>query len=98
MDRRRGDPYFVTVHKVGRKWAEIDSGRRVDLKTLAVDGGEYSSPADCYLSREEYEAEVRRNELFHRLVRRIGHLVNNGVTADDIVAAAKLLRVDLGEE
>ena len=54
--RRDGE---VTVSKDGSRWAEIEKGReRIDLQTLCVDGGRYSSPGTCYLTREEHEREV----------------------------------------
>lgn len=57
-DKRRGDPCEVEVVKVGRKWATLNRYHgRIDLETLSVDGGGYSSPARCYLSREVYELE-----------------------------------------
>lgn len=48
----------VTITSVGRKWAGIDRpDTRVDIHSLVADGGEYSSPGRCYLSREDYERE-----------------------------------------
>lgn len=56
---KRGQPHAVTVLKVGRKWADLDyARRRISIKTLRADGGQYSSPGRCYLSQAEYEAEV----------------------------------------
>lgn len=59
-DKRHGknDPVEVTVQKVGRKWAIIDHGRRVDMDTLYVDCAPYTSDARCYRSVEERENEV----------------------------------------
>jgi hypothetical protein len=48
----------VTVEKVGRKWAYIDHNERVDIKTMWVDGGQYSSPGKCYPSKEAYDNMV----------------------------------------
>lgn len=56
----------MTVNKVGRKWAAIDMHMRIDINTLAADGGNYSSPGQCYLSKEAYEAEVLLNETWDR--------------------------------
>lgn len=39
----------VTVLKVGRKWAELDNGERIDLETLISDGGRYAPNGRCYL-------------------------------------------------
>lgn len=69
-----GDPRIVTVTKVGRKWATIGEGYagfRIDLQTLAADGGDYSSPGQCYLSQAEYKATKARRgawDEFRRVV------------------------------
>jgi hypothetical protein len=55
-------PSEVTVQKIGRKWAQVDYRLRIDVQTLIADGGDYSSPGRCYLSREEYEAELARRD------------------------------------
>lgn len=54
----RTAPKFVTVTKVGRKWATIDDRHRVDLKTLEVESGGYSPWAKCWLRKEDYDASV----------------------------------------
>jgi hypothetical protein len=59
----------VTVVKVGRKWAEIDkqvdrmrtyAAGRIDIKTMFLDGGRYSSPGRCWLSKADYDREQQR--------------------------------------
>lgn len=67
---RRG-AYEVEVTKIGRRWAELSGNNgRVDMETLWLDGGEYSSPGRCWLSREEYEdyraADIAWNALFYQ--------------------------------
>lgn len=52
-------PRYVTVLKIGRKWAELDNGRRVDIATMTVDGKGYSSPGRCYKSEEEYTTSTK---------------------------------------
>lgn len=61
-DSRRHSPRHVTVTRVGRKWADIDSGQRIDVKTLAVDAGGYSSPGRCWRSEEEYTRHAQLQE------------------------------------
>lgn len=56
-DSRRGEPYEVTVEKIGRKWAQIGRRGQVDVVTMSVDGGNYLSPGQCYENRAAYEAE-----------------------------------------
>lgn len=56
-DARRGDNFELEITKVGRKWVHTGHHYRVDIETLRIDGGQYSSPGKCYLSKEDYEAE-----------------------------------------
>lgn len=64
---RRDKPEAVTIEKIGRKWAHIGSAGRVNLETLVVDGGVHSSPGRCWLNREAWEAETRRQDAWRRL-------------------------------
>lgn len=59
-ERRDGDGREVTVAKIGRRWATMEGAwpLRIDMETLAADGGEYSSPGSCFASREAYEAYI----------------------------------------
>lgn len=51
---RNGNPSWITVQKVGRKWITLPYRMRCDKETLVVDGGDYQSPGRCYRSAEEY--------------------------------------------
>ncbi len=93
---RRGDPEYVTISRVGRTWLYCISasfgGIKVDIATLAVDGGKYSSPGQCWLSQFDYEqhcllAKSWRN--FTILVKH--HPTKDGVSVDDIQEATRLL-------
>lgn len=64
--RFHGDARFVRVVKVGRKWATLETGRRVDFATGTVDGGGYNSPGRCWTSREAYEADRERERRWSR--------------------------------
>jgi len=64
-EKRSGDPYEVEVTKVGRKWATVGPSwntRRIDLTDLRVDDGAYSSPGQCWASKEAYENYAARQE------------------------------------
>lgn len=98
QQRYLGKPRFVTVTKVGRVWAQIsEGGYRINKDTLAVDGQGFTSPGKCYASRELYEAETQRQETWSDLRRKIDRTwgAPDYVTAADIAAAAKLLKIDL---
>jgi hypothetical protein len=70
-DRRYlGGACAVRVLKVGRKWADVDHHiGRVDAESLWVDGGKYSSPGRCWLSKETWEAEEARRSAWDQLRR-----------------------------
>ncbi len=90
--RRGGNGFEVTVSKVGRKWAELDgyATGRIDLETLCVDGGNYMSPATCYLSRESYEAECTLRAANAEFKVRMSEY-NNLFSLEQIRAAEKIL-------
>lgn len=94
-EKRRGDNKYVTVTKIGRKWVYVDKGYRLDPLTMRVDGEGYTSPATCYLSKEEYEKkrdlEAAWNGLRSRL--RDAWAAPKGVTKEDVLQAARLLRL-----
>lgn len=74
--RNHGKPYTATITKIGRKWATIiQYGRpqKVDMKSLWLDGGEYSSPGAAYLSEQEYRDEEERKKYWLSLYRRLSH-------------------------
>ena len=45
--------YEVEVTKVGRKWAYIGDRFRFDIESMEVDGGQYVSPGNLYLSEAD---------------------------------------------
>lgn len=86
----RSDGCEVTVVKVGRIWATLKSGERINKDTLCMaDWGGY-----CYLSREHYEEQRRVKDAWHRLQARMT-TPPPGVTEANIIKAAELLGVTL---
>ena len=88
----RGASRWVTVTKVGRKWATCDDDSRmefrVNLDTLVIDGGGYDSPGKCYLDEDVYRASVRRVEAwkaFYTLISRT-YTAPSHLTAEAIEA------------
>src|SRR5690348_1248446 len=93
---RYGQPCEVTVVTIGRVWATIEGyrqGTRIDKRTLHMDGGQYSSPGRCYLSREEWDIAKEEDNLWHAFYQNVRDKSNKprGLTADHIREAAKLL-------
>lgn len=91
-----GQPREVEVVKVGRKWAEINfRGYCVSLERLHVDGGQHSSPAQCYTDREAYEADVALDKAWSDLRTKIDRKWGRpeGVTVEAIQQARALLNL-----
>lgn len=95
--RHNAGPHEVTVRKVGRKWAEIDGGERIDINTLRADGGKYVSPGQCWSSKAAWEAEVARQEAWRNLCNRIGNIWHAppGIDVDRIHRAALALGLEV---
>ena len=82
---------MVTVTKIGRRWMELNNRHRVDRNTLIADGGQYSPPGRCFLSRAEREAERARDAEWMLLRHKISRRAPDGVTAEHIAHATRLL-------
>lgn len=96
-DRRQGQGREVTVEKIGRKWATLTDGDRVSIESLDMDGGQYSSPGRCYLSREEWArseevrlAWVRFSDSVHSR-----YAPPTGVTAEAIRSVSMILKLEV---
>lgn len=94
-DRRYGQSREVVVSKVGRKWADIGLRNRINVDTLIIDGD--PSPGRCYPDRDAYEQSAYRARLWDMLRDRVSrqYRAPSDLTMDDILAAAKLLGIDL---
>ena len=90
---------YLEVVKVGRVWAYLSNGYRIDLKTLRSDGGNYSSPGRAWRSKVEHDESVARDKLwliFRILVSAVR--LDNDLTIEQIVKAADALGIDLDEK
>lgn len=99
-DRRYRDnpPREVTVEKIGRKYATIDHGRRVNLETMFIDCGHFTPDERCYLSAEDRQNELDLEAAWHRLsdaVRRRHRSPTSNI--DSIRQAAVLLNLPEAE-
>jgi hypothetical protein len=97
-DRRRGEPYYLVVKKVGRKWATTSregwthDDYRIDVNTLWADAGHYTSPGRCYISKEDYDEAVTRQVEWDRLREMVKtYNVPQWMTREKIAQIAKLL-------
>lgn len=69
--RRRGE--HVAIEKVGRKWATLKGGHRVDMALGTLEGETYASSGRVYESAETGEAERRHRALVSKVHQKIGH-------------------------
>ena len=84
---RRGLPgYYVTIVKIGRKWLTVSQVTRVNKETLSADGGEYTSPGQCYLSEADYRIETALDKTWRQLHDDLRHYYRRppGITMDQI--------------
>jgi hypothetical protein len=90
-------PQECEVAKIGRKWAYLNwRGYRLDINSLRVDGGDYSSPGRCWLSVEEYESHVNSRAVWDAFRKAIDYKpIPDGVTVEHIEEAARLLKLVL---
>lgn len=96
----KSDGYEVIVVKVGRTWANLSNRRRIDIKTMIVDGRGSASPGVCYLSQTDYQKRTELNaawSVFHDEIRNQWE-PPAGVTIDDINQARALLMPKKGGE
>ena len=90
--------YEVEVEKIGIRWAYLKGGfSRIDRNDLYADGGQYSSPGQCYLSREAYETKLRIARLWETF-REKTYRRPMGLDADAILRAAECLGIELADD
>lgn len=72
-------PRYIEITKVGRKWLEVNRGalQRVSLDTLLMDGGQWSSPGQCYLSEQEAKLDIEEKGKRCALYQKLYDLVRN---------------------
>ena len=84
-------PRAVTVERVGRKWAHIGHGMRVDKTTMVVVGKDYHY-GRCYLSEAEFLHEEKRLAAWRALRDAMSRRpFDRGISLDAIRHAAALL-------
>ena len=88
---RKNTGEMVAITKIGRRWLSLSNGFRADAETLYVDGGKYSAPGRCFLSRDAREAERARNAAWAALRNSMQYKAPDKVSAKDIAHAARLL-------
>ncbi|MFN7927898.1 MAG: hypothetical protein U0Y68_08115 [Blastocatellia bacterium] len=93
---KQSAPRELTIEKIGRKWATT-AYERVDLETLRVDGGQYGSPGQCYLSREAYETHQVTMRTWMNFCQRLTP-TRTRATLEQIQQAAALLGISLEDK
>lgn len=85
----------VTISKIGSRWATIDNDR-ISLETLEMDGGGYSSPGQCWISKEACDLAQETSAAWDRLRQSIDRTYSHptSVTLEDIQQVRKQLGFD----
>lgn len=74
---RHSGPYWVEVEKIGRKWATLTHNHgRIDIHSMKKDGGQYTSPGQCYYSIELYQEHLDGVQAWGELSNLINKLPN----------------------
>ncbi len=95
----RGNARQVTVTRIGRIWVTLEypahKPYRINPVNLEVDGGDYASPGQCYLSREVYENEKAVLRNWSDLIQRI-HTPRpiNNIGKEDLMKIKQLLGLE----
>jgi len=90
--RLGGEPREEIVARVSKLWVHTDRGHKFRPDSMCVQYGKY------YRSTEEYEADERCRWAWNCLIKvlcKTKWLRPNLVTADDVYAAASLLRLPI---
>ena len=89
-------PEVVTVLALGRKWATLSNGYRIEVETLRAERGKYSSPGRAWETKKEYDAIFFAATLWKKFRILVDAVrADNDFTAKQIVAAAAALGIDL---
>ena len=97
--REKRNNAIVTIVAIGNKWITISDNYRFDYKTMQVDGGQYSAPAEIYMSKEMYDDKQTLLNLFSRLQAetRYHSSLKAGVTIQDMEKVLELLKISKEE-
>lgn len=88
----RDNQQEVTIQSIGRKWAKVCYVGNVDINTLEVDVGNYSSPGKCYLSQEEYDNYMTVLIAWRNFTNKIqSYNIPKGMTQEKIDIISKLI-------
>lgn len=88
-------PSWVTIEKVGSRWAYLSNRKRIDIDTFYADGGNYSSPGRCYWSQDEYERGLHECLVWSELQRRFPLGKPDNITVEQIHQIAAMLDITL---
>ena len=92
--RHGGGQGKVAVVKVGRKWAALDNGERIDKDEWYVDGKGYSSPGACYASQADYEEQTEIGQAWIKFCRDFNYSKPAGLTLERLAQIRSLLGME----
>ena len=97
--RNRGNPRRVVIEKVGRVWATLAGygEGRIDMDTLLVDGGDYSSPGVCYLSEEDYLKQKAKSRLWEKIQREVSNTYRPKIGYESMMIIADNLGINTSD-
>ena len=96
-DRFRDRDCEKTIRLIGRKYATLAGSYdvRISIETLLVNGNGWASPGRCYLTKADWEADIRMIEAWRAIVKIIDSWQPPpGMTLDKIEAIRKLVGME----
>jgi hypothetical protein len=94
--RAERKPVEYTITKIGNKWVTLGNNfYKFNIETMDVDGGQYSSPGKIYLNPEDFYTELRIKKLWNSIGERMYRNTPTDITEQNILEAAKLLKIDI---
>jgi hypothetical protein len=88
----------ITITKIGRQWVSFarDSYRyhadsRFNPNTMRIDGGNYTSPGDVWISEEDWKDDQLAQRLWMQVRNRMPPMANERMTPDVVRQIGKMI-------
>ena len=90
--RRSGaEPYAATISKVGRAWAHLEGGGKVDLENLSYHEPRVGYYGRAWLSLDDWRAHEEASALWLELFRRFNGSLPPGMTTEKVRQVAAMI-------
>ena len=91
--RYRHSNKLYEIIKIGNKWINIENDYRFNPENMQIDRGQYSSPAQVFLSEKEYLDKKYKDKLFTKIRLDIPWSCPIDITIHDLEKVLELLKI-----